>query len=131
MSQAEMTDEEIRQALVTDESEVGFGTGLCPTLQAIPNDKIRYVIAIYIIGDGAGSFTMNIGSGNLTTGGTPPSNYFKGIPVAPPAIVPLPQNAYDIHNPIISLSGATQPNIIGSVSGTTLHVTTIYYDSSV
>ena len=129
----DMTDEEIRQAIVTDETEVGNGALLCSSLSTIPTDKIRYVIGLFIFGDGATSVTCAIQGGTYAaTGSTISKTYFNAIPVQPAANVQLPQGGpMNPAAPLFTQSGATYPNIIGTVSGTTVHVTTVYFDTSI
>jgi hypothetical protein len=94
----------------------------------VPERKIRYVVGIFISGDGVASRTLDI---EKLEEGTPTAYTmkFRGIPVAPADHREIPESGYDIENPIVTCEGGTQ--LYGTASGNTLYVTTIYYDNDV
>jgi len=117
------TKEEIRERLQTD--SVTILTSRTALTAAVPESKMRYVVAIILIGDGTASRTVDIEK--LEENGTTYTVKFNDVPVAPADVRQLPTD-YDIENPILVLEGGTRP--YGTVSaGSGLNCTIIYWDS--
>lgn len=115
-----VTREEILERLKTDEVQVGYQTFF---FAAIPERKTRFVVAVFVNGDGVASRTENIEK--LEEDGTYTMK-FRNIPVAPADHRELPESGYDVENPILTLEGGTR--LRGSVTGGTLSNTIIYWD---
>jgi hypothetical protein len=120
-----LTKEEIRERLQTD--SVTIGTSRTALTEAVPESKMRYIVAIILIGDGTASRTVDIEK--LEEDGTTYTMKFNDVPVAPADVRQLPTN-YDIENPILVLEGGTTP--YGTVSaGSGLNATIVYWDSEI
>jgi hypothetical protein len=120
-----LTKEEIRERLQTD--SVTITTSRTALTAAVPESKMRYIVAIILIGDGTASRTVDIEK--LEEDGSTYTMKFNDVPVAPADVRQLPTD-YDIENPILVLEGGTRP--YGTVSaGDGLNATIVYWDSDV
>jgi len=90
----------------------------------IPEHKTRYIVALFLVGDGEASRTVTVQKVE-EDGST--SDLFPKVPVPPADIVPIPKQNYDIMNPIIVLEGGT--NLKGTVdAGSGVSVVVVYWD---
>ena len=120
-----LTKEEIRERLQTD--SVTITTSRTALTAAVPESKMRYIVAIILIGDGNASRTVDIEK--LEEDGSTYTMKFNDVPVAPADVRQLPTD-YDIENPILVLEGGTRP--YGTVSaGSGLNATIVYWDSEI
>jgi hypothetical protein len=98
----------------------------------VPSDKIRYIVAIFLIGDRTTSNAVTIEK--LKSGhATPPvsDNYetiFNSVPIAPTDVRPIPPT-FDIENPIIVLEGGSNLSVVATSKGP--NVTVIYWDNEI
>ena len=120
-----LTKEEIRERLQTD--QVDILPTRTPFFEAVPERKIRYVVAIIVNGDGVASRTMDIEK--LEEDGTTYTMKFEKVPVAPADVRTLPRESYDIEDPIVTCEGGTR--LYGTASGNTLYATIEYWDSDI
>jgi hypothetical protein len=110
--------ERLRYAQLTiGTSRANFFTG------NVPEDKMRYIVAIIIIGDGTASRTVNIEK-RTEAGGY--EMIFNSIPVAPADIVYLPQS-YNVEDAIVVLEGGTNLSAVASAGSP--KATVIYWDN--
>jgi hypothetical protein len=92
----------------------------------VPESKMRYVVAIFIFGDGVSSRLVNIEK--VEEAGTYTSK-FKNVPVSPAERVSIPTR-FSIEDPIIVCEGGTK--LVGSVTtSATIPVTVVYWDSDI
>lgn len=54
---------------------------------------------------------------------------WSDVQIAPAAMPQIPEGAYDIENPIISLEGGT--NLYGHVNGNSINLTITYWDNDI
>ena len=89
----------------------------------VPEDKMRYIVAIFLIGKDT---TAVVNIKKKKEDGTY-EDIFPNINVAASEFKPIPPT-YDIENPIIPLEGGT--NLAANlVSGTSVSITVLYWDS--
>jgi hypothetical protein len=118
---AKLTREEIMERLQTvGVNVVNSRTAL---FAAVPSGKIRYIVAIIIIGDGTASRTVHFEK--LT--GTTYSAVFPYVPIAPTDVRQLPPTNYDIENPIITCEDATL--LYATANAGTPYAAVIYWDN--
>ena len=123
---ASLTREQIMERLQTD--SVDIETSRTALFAAVPENKMRYVVGIFISGDGTTSRTVTIEV--LEEDGTTYTEKFADIPIAPADHRELPESGFDIENAILVLEGGTR--LYGTLSaGTTTPVTVIYWDSEI
>ena len=91
----------------------------------VPEKVIRYIVAIFIIGDGSASRTVDI---EKVKEDDTYDMIFNDVPIAPSDVRPIPPS-YDIENPIIKLNGGT--NLSAVANAGTPKVTIIYWDDIV
>lgn len=119
-----LTREQIMERLQTD--HINVLPSRTPLFAAVPERIIRYVVGIFISGDGVASRTLDIEK--LEEDGTYTMK-FRGIPVAPADHRELPESGYDVENPIVTCEGGTR--LYGTASGNTLYVTVEHWDSDI
>ena len=90
----------------------------------VPERMMRNIVEILLFGDGTASRTVEI---EKVKEDDTYDMIFDNIPVPPAAVVPLPQDAYDIENPIVVLEGGT--NLSAVASAGTPEATLIYWDT--
>jgi len=121
-----LTKEEIRERLQT--VNVFITPAYTPFFAAVPERKIRFVVAITLFGDAVSTREVQIVKleEDLTTY-TP--KYTK-ISLAPPEKLQLPIEGKDLENPIITLEGGTR--LYGQLTaGVTVSATCEYWDNDV
>lgn len=90
----------------------------------IPEDIMRYIVCIYIFGDGVASETIDLEKLEENLAYT---MFMDDVPVQPPERAQIPQE-YHVDSPILVLEGGT--NLTGTVlAGRGMNVTVIYWDS--
>lgn len=85
---------------------------------------LRYIVAIFLIGDGAGSRTVSVEK--LEEDGTTYTMKFKNVPIAPADVRPIPPN-YDIEKAILVIEGGTNLYLIADAGSP--YATVVYWDS--
>ena len=92
---------------------------------AIPAGKMRFVVALVLIGDGDTSTTVDVQKKEKDGSY---KDIFKGVPVGPAQIVmlPGPDWRYDAENPFMSLEYGTDLAAVASAGAPEL--TVIYWD---
>jgi len=118
-----LTKEEIRERYRTVNVYI-IGTRT-PFFDAVPERKMRNIVAITFFGDGVTTRTMDIEK--LKEDGTYEMLYDK-INLAAPEKVQLPIEGRNPENPIIVLEGGTRL-YGGYVTGTTVAATCEYWDN--
>lgn len=117
-----LTKEQIRDRLKT--VDVWLTTTRTAFFDAVPERKMRYVVALHFNGDGTSSRTVDIEKleedGDYTM-------KFSMIPVSPAKHQEIPEDTYDIESPIMALEGGTR--LYGKVSGNSINSTVIYWDT--
>ena len=98
----------------------------------VPERMMRNIVAILIFGDGTASRTVEIEKvkDGHETPPTDPDDYdmiFDNVPVPPAAVVPLPQEGYNIENAIVVLEGGTNLSAVASAGAP--EATLIYWDT--
>jgi len=88
----------------------------------VPEYKMRCIVAIFLIGDGSGSRTVDIEKveedGSYTM-------KFPSVPIAPADFKPIPQS-YDPLKPIMVLEGGT--NLSFKANAGSPYATVVYWD---
>lgn len=99
--------------------------------EVTPERKIRYIIGIWLVGDGVASRTVDLEK--LEDDGTTYTMKWQGIPVAPSERVPVPEGwNFDIENPSMSLEGGTRLyGKTGPPAGISINSTIQYYDNDI
>jgi hypothetical protein len=126
-----LTREQIMERLQTDSKTIG--TTRTPLTDAVPDEKMRYIVLIRLHGDGVASRTVDIEK--LKRGGSETEDAdftmkFDDAPVAPADVREIPESDWDIEKPVLVLEGGTRP--YGKVSGGTgLNCTIVYWDSEI
>ncbi len=124
-----VTKEIIRDKLVTTNAWVT--TSRTALTGAVAASKIRYIVKIRLHGDGSASRIVNIEKleADLVTY----TKKFDSIPVAPADSVEIPAGSYSIEDPILVCEESTRPYaaLIGGATGTSMSVTTKYWDNDV
>lgn len=123
MKVPKLTKNEIRERLVT--ASVTILTSRTALTAAVGEARTRYIVAIFLHGDGSASRTVDIEK--LEEDGTTYTMQFNDVPVAPADVREIPPNGYDIENPIMVLEGGTRPYGIVS-AGSGLNATIVYWD---
>lgn len=109
-----------RKALFPEEAD--------PDKKAVPERKTRYVVGIWINGDGT-SRQVDI---EKTTEAEPVGHtmLFENVPVPPADQCPVPEFwHFDIENPFLNLEGGTNLTAVADVADAKPQVTIIYWDS--
>jgi len=119
-----LTKEEIRERLQT--VSVHIGVGKTAFFDAVPERKIRYVVAITLFGDRVA--TREVYIEKLEEDATY-TRQFDSINLTAPEKVQLPIEGKDIENPIITLEGGTR--LYGRVSGNSITATCEYWDNDI
>lgn len=125
-----LTREQIMERLQTENSDVtNVHTAL---FDEVPENKMRYVVGIFISGDGVQGRTVDFEM--LKEDGDPEEDddyimKFSDIPIAPADHRELPESGYDIENPIVVFEGGTR--LYGKSSAGTLNITVIFWDSEI
>jgi len=88
--------------------------------------KIRYIVAIFIFGDGTASRTVEI---ERVKEDDTYEMIFDNIPVAPAAKVSLPNEHYNIEDVLIVLEGGTNLSAVANAGAP--EATVIYWDDDV
>jgi hypothetical protein len=117
----EETKEIIREKLRTDSVAIGTSRTDAWAVAVLPN-TIRNIVAIFLIGDGTASRTVNIEKKEAI--GTYTMK-FNAVPVSPAEIKQIPQT-YSIEDPIIVLEPLT--NLTLTASGGAPYATIVYWD---
>jgi len=93
----------------------------------VPEDKMRCIVAIFLIGDGSASRTVDIEKKEEVEAGATQTyeTIFNDVPIAPAEVKQLPQT-YDLQHPLIVLEGGT--NLTFTASGGSPKATVIYWD---
>jgi len=120
----ELTKKEIRERLQT--VNVYIGVGRTAFFTAVPERKIRFIVAITLLGDRVA--TREVYIEKLKEDGTY-EPVFDSINLTAPEKVQLPIEGKDIENPIITLEGGTR--LYGRVSGNSITATCEYWDNDV
>jgi len=95
---------------------------------AVAERKIRYVIGMWINGDGVASRLVDIE--RLEEDGTTYTMLHQGIPVAPSERVTVPEDwEFGIENPSETVEGGVQ--LYGRTAGGSLNITVKYWDDDV
>ena len=92
--------------------------------KTIPAGKMRFIVGMFLYGDGSTSATVDIEKkekdGSYTA-------LFKKVPVSPAGRVPVPERwNFDLENPIITLEYGT--DLAATASAGAPEMTIIYYD---
>ena len=97
----------------------------------VPERKVRYIVGIWLNGDGVASRTVDIEK--LEEDGTTYTMKWQGIPVAPTERVPVPPNwHFDLENPSMTLEGGARLyGKTGAPAGISVNSTTEYWDSDI
>ena len=91
---------------------------------AVPENKIRYIVGIWINGDGT-SRTVEI---EKTEEDGTHTMLFDNVPIPPADQVPIPEGwNFNIENPLMRLEGGT--NLTGISSAGSPEATCIYFDN--
>jgi hypothetical protein len=121
-----LTREQISERLQT------IGTALTTVNQglfsggaAVPSGKIRFVVAIFIIGDM--TTTRNVTFQKLAANGTTYTTIFPSVPIAPPDVRQLPPSNYDIENPIATFEDNT--NLVAASNAGAPYAVVVYWDN--
>lgn len=120
-----LTREQIMERLQTD--DVWVTVSRTALTAAVPERKMRYVVGIFLSGDGVSSKTVDIEK--LEEDETTYTMKFSMIPVAPADHREIPESGYDIENPIMVLEGGSRP--YGKASGNSVNTTIIYWDNEI
>lgn len=131
-----LTREQIKQQLRIRRTELSttrkylFGVNAAASL--VPERKIRYVVGIWLIGDGT-SRTVNIERIKEDPSAVdPPADadctmLFPAVPVPPADQVPVPEGwEFDIENPFMLCEGGT--NLTGKASAGAPNAVVIWFD---
>jgi hypothetical protein len=104
---------------------VAITVGLSRTVlfAAVPSGKIRYIVAIIIIGDGTASRTVHF---EKLAGGAYTA-VFPYHPIAPADVRQIPPTNYDIESPIITCEDATQ--LVATANAGNPYAIVIYWDN--
>lgn len=107
--------------------DVAIGTSDTDAFSSnVPEKAMRNIVAIFLIGDGSASTTVDIKkkgeSGSYTV-------LFNDVPVSPAEIKPIPPQSYNLENPIVVLEGGTNLGL-KAASGSP-HATVVYWDSEI
>jgi len=92
----------------------------------VPERKIRYIVAIFIFGDGTASRTVEI---ERVKEDDTYEMIFDNIPVAPAAKVSLPNEHYNIEDVLIVLEGGTNLSAVANAGAP--EATVIYWDDDI
>lgn len=120
-----LTKEEIRDRLHTD--SVWITTTRTALTAAVAEDKMRYIVMVYINGDQDKKRGVEITK--LEEDGTTYTVKFSHINVPPAGNVQVPEGAYDPESPILVCEGGTRP--YGKVSGNSVNLTVVYWDNDI
>jgi hypothetical protein len=93
------------------------------TNHVLAEENTRYIVAIFLIGDGSASRTVTIEK--IEEDGTTYTLKFDQVPIAPADVRQIPQT-YDIEHPILTLEGGTNLYFTGSAGSP--KATIIYWD---
>lgn len=118
------TKEEIRDRLQTD--SIWITPTRTALFAAVPEARIRYVIAIWIKGNRQN--IDDISFEKLEEDDTYTMK-FSPIPVAPADFRQIPEGSYDLEDPILVLEGGT--SLYAQVVGLSLNVTVNYWDNEI
>ena len=114
-----LTRQQIMERLRT--VEVELSTAATDVFSNVDERRIRYIVAIFLTGDGT-SRTVNI-----VYAGERTDDIFIDVPVSPAGFVQIPPGQYDIENPIIAVEGGCR--ITGAQNaGTGINLTCVYWD---
>ena len=118
-----LTKEEIRERIRY--AQLTIGTSRANFWASdIDEYKFRNIVAIIIFGDGSASRTVEI---EKVKEDDTWEMIFDNVPVAPAAIVQLPEGEYNIEDPIIVLEGGTNLSAIADAGAP--EATAIYWDT--
>jgi len=120
-----LTREQIMERLQTD--SVNVTTSWTALTGAVSERKIRYIVGIFIHGDGSATRTVDIAK--LEEDGTTYTIKFNQVPVAPTDVRQIPASGYDIENAIFTCEGGTRP--YARVSGNSINITIEYWDNDI
>ncbi len=97
-------------------------------LARLTQRHMRYVVRIDLQGNAAQSIqSANIEK--LETDGVTFTMKWSRLPVLGNAVLQIPQGAYDIEDPIISVEGGA--NLYGQVDGNSVNCTVTYWDNEI
>jgi len=117
-----LTKQEIRDRLKL--TSVWLTTSRTPFFAAVPEDRFRYIVAIWL--NGNRQVTEDVTIEKLKEDGTYEEK-FSPIPVAPADFRQIPEGSYSLEDPIIALEGGTR--LYGKTSGISLNAEVAYWDS--
>ena len=118
-----LTKQQIRERIKVEEIWVTTRTSLIPWV--VPESVMRYIVQLRVCGDTQQLNTLDIEKLEEDASYT---MKFSLIPVAPAAMVAIPENL-DIEQPVLVTQGGTQ--ITGSVTGNSLQVTTTFWEDGI
>lgn len=114
-----MVDKETIRERLRIRQVVATASGVSLFTDAVPSNKIRYIIAL--VATASSNDTLSISKGATTL--------FADIPVQSTAVTQLPQGAYSIEDPVITLEGGA--NLTLTTGTGEVNVSVIYWDNDV
>ena len=124
-----LTKEEIWERLRTDSVWVTSALTQITPLPApttVPARQFRLIPMIWIPGNGTGQIGVQFLK--LEFDGVTYTVKFCPIQVTATGLVQIPEGAYDVENPILTLEGGTRLFGQASLAGTSVNVTVEYWD---
>lgn len=116
---SEITKTQIRQKLRVVEIELGPVAK--DVFATVTERRMRYVVALFLTGDTVSRTVDIVYAGERT------DDIFIEVPVAPADLVSIPENSYNIEDPIIVVEGGCRITAAQN-AGTGVNLTCVYWD---
>lgn len=102
------------------------GTATTDVFETVPERKFRYVLKVVATGDQVSTRVLDIYKKEEDGTYTP---FLVNVNIAAPELKEIPAGPPDFDRPLLALEGGT--SLAGKVSGNSISLTVIYYDSEV